>query len=239
MYAFSPSELHGNVRKIGVGDNGEELEDVTAQCARTALGEPYTTLHGMDFQGRPYQAAASLRLYRDPADPTGEEPLIWAVDDIEVGQGSEDDLVDALEARGYTGADAVVPDATGAFQDSARTKGHGSWDTLRARGWRHLFYPVAGARTNPPKMERLAVANGLLRSASGKRRLFVAPHCRYLIRALRLWETRNGIPHWRSDYAHIIDALTYVLYRLFPRHVLREPWRFDVVKPARRDAWED
>jgi hypothetical protein len=240
MYAFSPSELHGNVRPVGRGEHGEELEDITHAFTRRMLGAPFGTVHGMDFQGRPYQAAVALRLFRDPADPSGAEPLIWAVDDVEVEQGSEDDLVSALEGRGYTGADAVIPDASGAWQDSERKKGHGSWDTLRARGWRNLFYPVANSKSNPqPKTERLAIANGLFRSASGKRRLFVAPHCQYLIRALRLWETRNGIPHWRSDYAHIIDALTYPLYRLFPRRAPdASPRAVLIERPTRVGGWD-
>lgn len=237
MFAFSPSELHGNVRPTGRGANGEPLEDVTRQFTQRMLGQPFERLHGMDFQARPYMAAATLRLFRDPEDPNGD-PLVWFVDDVEVEQANEDDLVNALEARGYTGEDAVIPDASGDYQDAARVKGHGSWDTLRSRGWRKLFFPVAGSKANPHKTERLAVANGLFRTASGKRRCFVDPKCAYLIRALRLWETRNGIPHWRSDYAHIVDAATYPLVRLFPRRTQAASREIVMVARPEKPGWE-
>lgn len=234
MFGFSTTL---NVRPRGTDADGRPLENVTRQFTERRLGYGCDHVHGMDFQGRPYMAAATLEMYRDPADPDGE-PLVWAVDDFEVELATEDELVDALEAKGYTGAGAVVPDASGAYQDGARVKGHGSWDTLRKRGWVKLYYPIAGAKNNPLKTERLAIANGLLLAASGRRRLFVDPRCAYLIRALRLWEMRNGVPHWRSDYAHIVDALTYPLCRLFPRRAPRAPLEFTKVPRPERGGWE-
>lgn len=213
MFAFSPMS---NVRPEGTDEQGRPLENVTRAFTQRMLGKSFDQVHGLDFQLGPYMAAATARFYRDPDEPNGD-PLCWFVDDLEVPQATEEQLVSALEGRGYTGADACVPDASGEYQGAERIKGRASWDQFRMKGWRSLYFPDANSRANPHKTDRLANGNALLRNAAGKRRCFVDPKCAYLIRALRLWETRNGVPHWKSDYAHIVDAATYLLYRMYPR----------------------
>lgn len=234
MFGFLPSSKIGNVRPEGTDEQGRPLENVTRAFTERRLGHACDQVHGLDFQLGPYMAAATARFYRDPEDPAGD-PLCWFVDDLEVPQATEGDLVAALEGRGYTGADACIPDATGEFQGAERVKGRSSWDEFRKRGWRRLFFPVASTKANPHKTDRLANGNALFRSANGKRRCFVDPRCAYLIRALTKWEMRNGVPHWRSDYAHIVDAATYLLCRMYPRRdILTSMTAFHQVAPPRR-----
>lgn len=231
MYAFSPT--------LNVEPTPPEHEEVTAEFLRKHLGgKDFRRVHGVDFQLVPHMAGATLRFFRDPEDPLGD-PLAWYTDCVTVERGTEDELVDALEAKGFTGDDPVVPDASGEWQDAARTKGKASLDVFRRRGWKRIYLPVAGSTKNPPVMERVAIANGLFCSATGKRRLFVDPRCVELVRAFRLWENRNGAPNRRSDYAHIVDSATYPLCRLFPRRAPRTPLEYSRVERERSQRSRD
>lgn len=225
FHAFS-SELNVEVMPDGLG--------VTVPFLRRRLGVDSTVIHGMDFQKDPHMVASSLRFWEDPEDPQGD-PLVWIVDEVLVEQGLEDDLVDALEShgRGWSGADAVVADASGEWQDAERTKGRSSWDVLRRRGWRKLYMPDGNSKKNPPVLERLAVGNSLLKSADQVRKLRVDPRCIHTIRSMRLWENRNGAPNRRSEHAHIADTWTYPCYRLFPRRVPRGDIGYETVAPGR------
>jgi hypothetical protein len=211
---------------------------ITVSFLRRKLNVDAACLHGMDFQKDPHMVAASLRFFEDPEDPGGD-PLVWIFDEVLIEQGLEDDLVDALEAHGHTGADAVVADASGEWQDAERTKGRSSWDVLRRRGWRKLFMPDEMSKRNPPIMERIAVGNSLLKSADGKRKLRIDPRCIHTARSVRLWENRNGAPNRRSEHAHIADCWTYPAYRLFPRRSGRGGIEYARVERARSDRQRD
>lgn len=213
---------------------------ITIPFLRSKLNvEAVSCVHGMDFQKTPWQCSCALRFFTDPDDPTGD-PLVWIFDETLVEQGTEKDLVMAMEAKGHTAADPIIADASGEWQDSERVKGRASFDILRQLGWRKLYLPDANSRRNPPLMERLAVGNSLLRSASGRRKLRIDPRCIATIRSVKLWENRNGAPNRRSDYAHAADHWTYPCFRLFPRRIPSpSSGRIEIVPRSRRSSWED
>jgi hypothetical protein len=206
------------------------LVDVTEELTRRELGRAFPWLVGMDFQQTPAMAAAVMKLFRDPTDPT-EDVQCYVVSEAVVANANEGDLVDALEAAdrwfpdgtykagaGYQGDECgVVMDASGWWQDGAHNKGKTSDLALRARGWRYLYKPQKDSDKNPDIIERIKVGNARLQTKDGRRHLYVAPSCVQLSRALKYWENRNGVPYRRSQYAHASDALTYPLYRLFAR----------------------
>jgi len=225
MHAFIDGP-GGNVRPT------PELGEITDAFLRKKLGagRPFAAVVGADFQLAPHMAAVVERYFVDPDEP--DDAVSWTVQEVFVEQGDEDDLVDALEALGLSGADtAVIPDASGEWQQADRKKGQltgrGSWDMFRARGWKHLFKPSPFSNANPLILERVAVANARLCRVDDqaphdylrdRRRAFVDPRCVTIIECLSKWPNdARGFPSRRSQWSHGGDAWTYPKYRLWPR----------------------
>jgi hypothetical protein len=208
-YNWSPRE---NVRPA------PETPCCTQLFTRRHLARPFPAFVGADFQLSPHMAATVWRAWPDPDDP--REALLWVVDEVVVENGDENDLIDALELKGLDGREtAVVADASGEWQDAERTVGRGSYDVFRRRGWKFIYTPDKNSKRNPLILERCAAANVRIRTADGRRHVFSSPDNYHLNRALRLWENRNGVPHRRSEYAHLSDAFSYPLWRFYPRRV--------------------
>jgi len=214
-----------------------DVGDVTRDYTERKFGRAYDYIAGFDFQIHPFMASVFFRTYAD--DHADGEPLLWAVDAVTV-EGNEDDLMDALENRGYDGARvACVVDASGEWQDAERTKGRGSCDVMRRRKWTNIYLPDGGLRRNPDIVERVAVTNARMCAADGRRRVYSDPRNVDLNQALRKWERKNGQPFRQSKYAHLCDAFSYPLYRLYPRKLATGPFRFDRIKPKEKGGWED
>ena len=159
------------------------------------------------------------------------EIILWIVDEFIVSNADEDELIDALEfpsdmarcpcclgADGYDPLETVViGDASGEWQDAKRTKGRGSFDWFRDRGWKYIHQPDKEMKKNPEITERVKCGNALLKSRSGKRRLMITPDCEHTRKAMKHWSNKNGSPYRRAEEAHICDAVTYVCWRFFPR----------------------
>jgi hypothetical protein len=110
----------------------------------------------------------------------------------------------------------VVADASGWFQDGAHQKGKRSDRALAARKWTFAFKPQKDSDRNPEISERVKVTNTRLK-AGGRRRMFSCPHNVRTNKAMREWQNNQttGAPNKYSDLAHICDAASYVIYRLF------------------------
>lgn len=215
--------------------------DATAECTRKHLGRGAGYVVGMDFQRTPHMPAVVYKFFRDPTAPPEDDIIPIVCDEAVVENADENDLVNALESierwtpagriegdgyRGWIDAGdskespahcAVVMDASGWFQDGAHTKGKTSDRALAARRWTFLYKPQKDSDRNPDIIERVKTTNARLKSASGRRRMFVLAHCERVIRTMRSWENRGLAPSRTSDYAHIGDAVTYVIYRFFGR----------------------
>lgn len=222
-------------------DPAPEFVDITAELVGSKLQVFVPDIVGEDFQKMPAMVGIVLRVYRDPADPSAT-PMLWVVDEAIPAESDEDGLCDALEAmpryqigdgapdtrkreEHYSGEKAaVVMDASGFYQDGAHTKGRTSELQLRARRWTKLFRPQPPlpdgkpVLDNPEIRERMKLGNALLKASSGRRRLFVAKHCKRTAEALREYENNQfGEPDRRSKHAHVVDGVTYPAYRLFGR----------------------
>lgn len=223
-----------------------EFVDVTAEVTKRVLGRAFGDVLGMDFQHDPANAVAVYRFFRDPDGP--DEIIPWIVDEVWCEDSNELELLDELERkprwqlggardsatyRGWVepGDDAakpvhcaVVMDASAWWQDSQHT-GKQSDRMLRSRNWKYLYQPQpwrrddgAMYRNNPPIVERCKVTNARLLNAAGVRRMFVAPHCTGIIRAMKNWpNNKTGVPDRRSEFAHLCDAVSYVIYRFFAK----------------------
>lgn len=227
-YAFSPRE---NVQPV------PDVGDITKEITRKMLGREFDNVLGIDLQLSPHMAAAGAHFFNNPDD--ADDPLAWFDDEIII-EGDEDDLIDALETKGYSSANtALVIDASGWWQDAERTKGRGSVDMFRRRGWKFCFRPDRKAKRNPHIYERCLATNARLKSASGKRRMFVDPHCLRLIETLKRWENKNGLPHRRSVFAHTSDAISYLIYRFFERRVKSKGLEYKRIERKRSQRERD
>ncbi len=228
-------------------DPPPDLVDITAMVARRELGAAAGYLVGEDFQRVPSMVACVHRVFLDPK--TGLE-LLWVVDEVIADESDENDLCDGLEGlprwrpgdgtpskrdhgEGYRGWKlpedrndapghcAVIMDASGFFQDGDHKQNRSSEKWLRARQWTSLYKPQKDSDRNPAIIERMRTGNALLKSAGDVRRLFVARHCVRTAEAFRNYENKNGSPNRRSAFAHVIDAVTYVAYRLYGRPLIK------------------
>lgn len=191
--------------------------DITAEVTKKHLGRAAGYVVGMDFQRQPHEAAAVLKFFRDPDDPTNEI-LTWVVDGVLVDDADEHELLDALEARprwtingplegqGYRGwiepdddknnpvHCVVVMDASAWWQDSEHHKGKKSNLILAARRWTFCYRPQKDSNANPLVSERVKVTNARLKLADGpdgtlgRRRMFSCKHNLEINRAMAQWE---------------------------------------------------
>lgn len=176
--------------------------------------------------------------FAEDSDEDGLLDILEAIPRYEIGDGPPDKRVrergPLRTYRGWTVPEdspssprhaVVVMDASGFFQDGAHTKGRTSELYLKKRDWRFLFRPQpprledgTPVLDNPAIVERMKLGNALLKANSGRRRLFVARHCKRIAEALREYANdKHGFPDRHSIHAHPVDAVTYPAFRFFGR----------------------
>lgn len=212
--------------------DGRHLEDVTEAFTKRHFGRPFDWIVGLDFQSVPHMPAAIFKAYKDPSDarliddgadvvpisPT--EPLLWVVDEIVLENAIEEDMISALLARGFDPKRTVlIGDASGDWQDAERTKGRGSFDAFRRAGFRFVYPPDPAQKRNPDRSDRFKVANARLRDGADRIHFYTNPDNIYSNTAMRHLDQKNGSPNHKSEYAHCVDAVTYVLFRFYPRRL--------------------
>jgi hypothetical protein len=216
LHAFSPIE---NV------DRAPDFGDVTTAFAeRCGMGSGVLDMVGLDFQASPHMAASIARAYENPEDE--RRPLLYYRKCILVELGDEYDLSDALYDAGLRPETTVlVGDASGEWQDGAHTKGGRSFDVLTECGWRRPLVPDRNNRKNPPIVERFKNDNRLFESQAGQRLVLIDPDANDLIQGCKLYRNGpNGTPSRTSQYAHRVDSMSYLNWRVYPRKV----WNFEV-----------
>ncbi len=233
-YAWSPRH---NICEIPA-----DARDVTREFCRRTLGREFDYAMGIDLQLTPHMAAVAQEFFHDDAFPN--DPLAWLTDEIVI-EGDEYELIDEIESRVdvngkqlYTPDNtALIIDASAWWQDSERTKGRGSVDMFRKRGWRWMYRPDLKMKRNPHIYDRVLCCNGRMKSAAGRRALFSLGRNIHTNKALKRWENRNGIPNRRSVYAHLSDAVSYLQTAFHPRRLGRKRGEdaigYEKVKPKR------
>jgi hypothetical protein len=207
-----------------------DLGDITREFTKKRKNKAYDYIGGIDFQSTPHMAAAICKVYG-----TLDDPILWVVDEVVVDQATEEDLIDALEERGYT-RDSLfcVGDASGQWQDGAHKKGRDSFQVFKFRGF-HIDPPsrpkdVKHRPKNPPIEQRVKNVNTLLSKKIGevtKQRLMIDPkEAPKLAEALKECELRTGKygrVHPSGFYAHLTDGLGYVCWWVFPMSGASKP----------------
>lgn len=205
-----------------------DLGDITEAFALHHEARPYKHLVGIDVQNFPWIVAAVAHAYPNPTAPGDmDAAFMWFDDEIFIEKGDEVDCARALAARGYAPADTlIVCDASGDWQqaqrkqESQRTeyKGQGSHDMFRGEGYRNVVPPDPNMEANPKIIDRLRGANARIGTAARNRYVYADPvRCPRLVRTISSWRNVNGRPSRHSKDAHAGDAITYLVWRFFPR----------------------
>lgn len=232
--------FHAWSDRASIREVPDGFRDTTRAFTKRMLGREFDHVVGCDFDKVPHLAGAVIKVFEKPTElddvaelaeiPSGV-PLYWVVDEAIVELSDEDGLIDALEDLCLDPrCTAVIADASGDYQDVERTRGRGSWDWFRSRGWRYLFYPDPNMKRNPNIIERCKAGNALLKSHTGKRRLFSLPRNEHVNRAMKLWELEYMAPYRRSTWAHACDAVTYPCWRFEGRRRQRSKAEYKSVK---------
>jgi hypothetical protein len=214
-----------------------ELGDVTEEfAARIGLGQGVTDLVGMDFQQTPHHVAAVARAFANPED--ARKPFVHFTGEIIVELGDEHDLSDRMYEFGLNPkTTAIVADASGAWQDGKHSGEGNSFDILRSLDWGRVHVPDKREKKNPPILERMKNDNRLFQAEDGSRIVhFDDEQCRELVEAVRMWRRKNGFPDRRSKWAHKCDAMSYLLWRCYPRKIVSRQTSYKRLKGRKRAA---
>lgn len=209
-----------------------DLPDVTtAFLSLIEEGDGIKQVIGLDVQRIPHIGGPVYRFY---GLPHRDLVIAWIVDEVVLEGGDEVEWSDALYGRGYLPTETlIICDASGQWQRADRTitgrqpdgRGRGSFEVLRGEGWRRIKPPDRRQDRNPAIQDRVRAFTSMICSGTGVRRLFVdpdlAPKC---CASIRDWRTVHGAPSRTQHEAHLGDASSYPIVRLFPR-VLRSEAR--------------
>ena len=118
----------------------------------------------------------------------------------------------------------TYPDPSGRARKTSATAGKTDFTILKQHGFK-----VIAPKKHPLVVDRVNTVNALLRTSDGRRRLYVDPGCKKLIKGLDgLTYTQKGQPDKESGLDHLPDALGYLVCAEYPlRHtVISQPQRW-------------
>lgn len=209
------------------------MRDVTREFSLHHEGFDLTDLFAVDIQNYPWHALIRARAFENPHYPGDmEQALLWGVGEVYLDKGDEVMLAQEAKQLVYRGErpdpanSLVVMDASGDWQQAerdltrqrARYQGAGSMDMFRSEGFAHVVPPDRNMTGNPRILDRCRAANSRICTASGRRLVFLDPElCPRTVASVQKWRSKNGMPDRRGVAAHGGDALTYLIWRFFPR----------------------
>ena len=205
-----------------------EVGEITERFTFHHESYAYKHVIGIDVQKFPWIVGAVAHAYANPDAPGDmNEALLWFDDEVFVDNGDEIDLANVLIDRGYDPRETLlVVDASGDWQQAERRdkfkrpeyRGAGSYDMLRGAGFRSVVPPDPDMKANPAVLERVRGANARIGTKSRKRYVFADPtRCPRLVSTIANWKATRGRPSRTSEEAHAGDAITYLIWRFFPR----------------------
>lgn len=224
LHAWERTENERPVPQVGA-------KDCTREFLRRYEGTAGNDIVGIDVQNFPWIAAVRCRMYTNPKHPDDlGEALLWGVGESYIEQGDEVDCARDLNAQGCAfDQTLIISDASCEWQQKERNealqrrdfRGKGANAMLRGAGFKRVVPPDPNMSSNPHVQDRVRAANARIGTQSGERRVFIDPlRCKKTALSVRKWRTnKHGGIGRASRYAHGGDALTYVIWRFFPRRV--------------------
>lgn len=222
---------------------GVRLREVTSIfLAIVEEGIGIDNLLGLDVQRFPHIGGPVYHLFApEDEEPTRDNVIAWMTGEVVLEGGDEVAYCAAARALGYAPSSSlIVCDASGRYQHSRRRstdspppewKGRGSFDLIRGEGYRRIVPPMRRMKANPWITDRARAFTSMIATEVGRRRLFADPdRAPKTCKSIREWKTVNGTPSRAQEAAHLGDAASYPIVRLFPR-VLRssKPGQVDPV----------
>jgi hypothetical protein len=206
------------------------LIDVTSDfLEREEEGEGLTDLIGLDVQVHPHIGGPIYRFYANPEDQVTRDTVIaWIVDEAVLSGGDEEAWCELLQDREIDPETTlIVCDASGRYQHSRRRTadspppgwtGKGSFDLVKRSGYRKIVPPSRRLKKNPDIVDRVRAFTSMVSTATGTRRLFIdRDRAPMTCKSMREWATVHGKPSRSQEAAHLGDAASYPIVRLFPR----------------------
>lgn len=218
----------GNERARPLADDPKWIDVTEAFLRQEEEGEGFTHLIGMDFQIHPWCGGPVFKLYAPRSEePTRKNVVMWGVGEVVV-EGDEEAWCDEARQSYDPDATLLIGDATGEYQHTRRGKadapppewkGKGSFDIIRSGGFMHIVPPSRRIRRkNLDVIDRVRAFTSQICSSTQNRRLFMDPDlCPLTTKSIREWPTVHGKPSRTHEAAHLGDATSYAVVRLFPR----------------------
>jgi len=169
---------------------------------------------GMDFNVDPMTAVIAVKA----ADQ------LHILDEIELGDSNTELMAGELKRRFKSRSVVVYPDPSGRARKTSAPVGRTDFAILSNAG-----FDVRAPRHAAPVVDRINTVQAALKTADGKRRLYLDPRCKKLIRALDGLTYVNNQPDKSGGLDHITDALGYLIMGELPlrRHIEpRQPIRW-------------
>jgi hypothetical protein len=156
---------------------------------------------GVDFNNSPITAAVYVQ--------HGEE--MYQIDEIHMLNSHTQELADEILRRYPKSKITVYPDPSGR-QRKTSAGGATDFTILESAG-----FTVKAPFKHDPVRDRINSYNARLSSATGIRRLFIDPKCKYTIESLEKFCFKPGtqIPD-KGEWDHMFDAASYCIQYMFP-----------------------
>lgn len=203
-------------------------EDVTREITLALFGQSYDQLGGLDWDKGAGPSYVLGRIFR----PRNAPPWAWTLV-VEHGhrfEGMSEErfaphLVTLQDKYGGTLAHQTgtiwVGDSSGRYQSTKRIfdpDDHPSWQRMADAGWEVTFVSPTEMR-NPLRRTRFDLTNrwvlGTQADTNQPRMVMISDTAGEVIEACRKLPTYKLEGSRRSKYAHLVDACTYLAFRLF------------------------
>jgi len=164
-----------------------------------------STLHiGMDFNLDPMSAVVCIR----------DGGTLKALDEIVIYGSNTDEMVDEIKTR-YRNRQIVIYPDPASRQRKTSAGGRTDLSILQNAG-----FVVKSRNAHSAIRDRINAVNARLKSADGRRHLFVDPKCNQTIKSLERQVYKEGTsqPDKDSGFDHMNDALGYLVDYLHPIH---------------------
>jgi hypothetical protein len=157
---------------------------------------------GMDFNIDPMSAVVS--------EIIGNKIIVY--DEIVIYSSNTDELVQEINARYKDKHIYVYPDPA-AKQRKTSAGGVTDLAILKNAG-----FNLRVRNTHPLIRDRINAVNTKLKNANGVRTLFIANHCKNVLKSIerQIYKEGTTIPDKDNNYDHMNDALGYLVEYLYP-----------------------